>query len=153
MPSTEVVRPENLALLTMVLAVVVVSSVVGANLLVTPSTPPTSLPIHPGTLFSANASATWVAHFTTGAAGGTLVGAWTAYNGSGFLSLEVVYGTVSKPPNVYLCPLIAIFHWQERNGTVDIPVGPGPHTMFWTAGYCSSAQEIVVTETIDLAAS
>jgi hypothetical protein len=148
-PSSRVVQSENRALLTVALAIVVVTSVVGAYLLLTPSAPPDSLPVLAGTAFTANESLHWVAHFTVGAAGGALVGAWTAYDGSGFLGLDVVNGTVSKPPDVFLCPLILI-HWSERNGTVNVPVAPGPHTVYWTAGYCSSAQQIVVTQTIEV---
>ncbi len=145
-------RPQNIAVLTILLAVVVATSVVGAYILLSPATLPASLPIPAGTVFSANESAVWVAHFTAGPAGGVLRGAWTAYNGWGFIGLAVVNGTVSKPPSVAVCPLVVIA-WKEWNGTVDLPVDAGPHTMFWTAGNCSSAQEIVVTQAIRLAAS
>ena len=146
-------KPENRALLTVVLAIVLVTSVIGAYLLLTPSAPPNSLPILAGTAFTANESVGWVAHFTVGAAGGTLVGAWTAYDGSGFLGLDVVNGTVSKSPNVFLCPRIIVFRWAERNGTVDVSLVPGPYTVYWTAGYCASAQQIVVTQTIEVVPS
>ena len=125
------------------------TSIAGASLLLMPSAPPDTLPIATGTAFTATDTSYWTAQFTVGSTGGTLVGAWTAYNGSGSVSLEVVNGTVSKPPNVYLCPRI-VLRWQERNGTVDAALTPGPHTVFWTTGYCSAAERIVVTQTIEI---
>ena len=143
-------RPENRALLVIFLAFAVVVTPVGAYLLLTSSVPPSSIPVPAGTTFTSAQALNWTAHFTVGAAGGTLVGAWTAYNGSGFLILVVVNGTVSRPSGPVVCPLV-VYVWQERNGTVDVPLAPGPYTMYWSAGYCSSAQSIVVTRTIQLA--
>lgn len=145
-------KPENRALLTVVLAIVVVTSVIGAYLVLTPFAPPNSLPVLAGTAFTASDSMDWVAHVAVGPTGGTLVGAWTAYNGSGFLGLDVVNGTVPKPPNVLLCPRI-VLRWAERNGTVDVSLAPGPYTVYWTAGYCASAQQILVTQTIEVVPS
>ncbi len=80
------------------------------------------------------------------------MGAWTAYDGSGFIGLVVVNGTVSKPPPyVLLCPLLHA--WTQLNGTADQALSPGPYTLYWTAGICSSASRIVVTQTIQVAPS
>ena len=40
------------------------------------------------------------------------------------------------------------YAWTRFNGTIDAPVTAGPHTMYWTTGYCSDASKIVVTEPI-----
>ena len=142
-------NPENRALLAVLVAVAVVTSAVGAYLLLASAAPPTTLPVPAGTDFSSAQAANWTAHVAVGASGGMLTGAWTAYDGSGFIRLEVVNGTVSKPPNVYLCPLL-IPSWTQQNGTVDVARAPGPYTVFWTTGYCSSATSIVVTQTIQV---
>ncbi len=142
-------KPENQALVNVVLAVAIVTGFAGAYFLLSPSAPPSTLPILEGTDFTRTEAVNWTAHLTVGPSGGTLVGAWTAYNGTGYITLDVVNGTGSKPPNRYLCPLV-LFAWREQNGTVDLALPPGPYTIFWTAGFCSSAASIVVTQTIQI---
>ncbi len=145
-------KPENRAVWATGLVVVVVIAVVGAFLLTTSATPPTTLPILAGTAFNANESLDWVAHFTVGPSGGTLTGAWTAYQGWGFVSLILVNGTVSKPPvNVYMCPLL--HSWAESNGSIDRALLPGPYTVYWDQGFCAGASQIVVTQTIQVVPS
>lgn len=145
-------KPENRAVWATGLVVVVVIAVVGAYLLTSSATPPTTLPILAGTSFNANESLHWVAHFTVGPSGGTLTGAWTAYQGLGFVSLIVVNGTVSKPPvNLYTCPLL--HSWAESNGSIDRPLPPGPYTTYWDQGFCAGASQIVVTQTIQVVPS
>jgi len=143
-------KPEDRALLIVLVAVVVAAAGGAAYFLLAAGSVPQSLPIPAGTTFTANESEQWVAHFTVGAAGGRLVGGWTAYDGSGGIYLVVVNGTVSKPwpPPPLMCPLI--LSWGEINGTIDLPVGPGPHTAYWSTGYCSAASRIVVTRTIQV---
>ncbi len=142
-------RPEDQALVNLVLAVAIVTGFAAAYFLLAPSAPPSTLPILAGTDFTATEAVNWTAHLTVGPSGGTLVGAWTAYNGTGSITLDVVNGTASKPPNRYVCPLI-VFRWPEQNGTVDLALPSGPYTIFWTAGFCSSAASIVVTQTIQI---
>ncbi len=142
-------EPGNRALLVLVVAVAVVTSVGGAFLILSSAAPPTMLPVPAGMEFSSAQAASWTAHVDVGAAGGTLVGAWTATDGSDFVRLEAVNGTVSKPPNVYMCPLL-LPSWSQQNGTVDVALGPGPHTVFWSVGYCTSARSIVVTQAIQV---
>ena len=142
-------KPEDCVLLTLFVALAVIASVAGAYLLLAAAAPRTTLPIRAGTDFSSAQATNWTAHVTVGASGGMLVGAWTAHDGSGLIRLDVVNGTVSKPPNVYMCP-VTVPQWSVQNGTVNVVIGPGPHTVFWTAGYCSSAESLVVTETIEV---
>ncbi len=142
-------RPENRAVLVILVAAAVAVTPVAAYLLLGSSPPEGFLPIFAGTVFTRAEAATWVAHFTVGPLGGRLVGAWTAYNGSGFFGFMVVNGTVSKPPTGSLCPLV-FSHWAERNGTEDMTLAPGPYTASWTTGVCSSAAEIDVTQTLQL---
>ena len=142
-------KPENRALLAVFVTVAVVTAVAGAYLLLAPAAPLDGLPVLAGMAFDANESLHWVAHFTVGPSGGTLTGAWTAYRGSGFLSLTVANGTVSKPPvNVYMCPLLLA--WTESNGTVNRALAPGPYTVYWNEGMCASASQIVVTQAIQV---
>lgn len=143
-------KPENRALLILVLAVVVVAAVGGAYFCVTPQGLPTMLPIPEGTTFSLNDTWSWVAYFNVTATGARLVGAWTAYLGAGDPGLIVVNGSVAAPGGPFFlhgCPRLRL--WSTYNGTIDQPVDFGPHTLFWSGG-CSGASRIVVTETIRL---
>ncbi len=142
-------RAENRALVAAVLAVVVVSAVVGVYLLLARPLAADSLPVFAGTLFTSSDSLRWAAQFTVGPAGGTLVGGWTAYNGSGFIGLDVVNGSVSKPSVPFFCPRV-FSHWAQGNGTVDLALAPGSYTAYWTTGFCASAERILVTETIQV---
>ncbi len=143
-------KPEDRALVLLVIAAVAVATVGGAYILLAGGPVPETLPIPAGTTFTANETDHWVATFAAGPLGGRLEGAWTAYTGSGFITLVVVNGTVSKPwpPPVLFCPLLLA--WEQMNGTVDVAVGPGPHTVYWSTGSCSFAREIVVTQPIQL---
>ncbi len=145
-------KPEDRALVIFMAIVVGVAAAGGLYILVVGGSLPSGLPIPAGTTFTANETERWVATFTAGPLGGRLEGAWTAYTGSGFITLVVVNGTVSKPwpPPVLFCPLL--YAWDQMNGTIDVAVGPGPHTVYWSTGSCSSAQEIVVTQPIQLVA-
>ena len=144
-------KPENRALVNALVAVVVVTSFVGGYLLLAPTALASTLPIRAGTTFTANDTATWVAHFSVGPSGGRLVGAWTAYTGSGIVRLVVVNGTVSKPPEIMVaCPLM--YSWTESNGTVNTFLPGGPYTVYWSTGFCSYASRIVVTQPIQVAA-
>ncbi len=150
---TVAVRPENSALLAAAVSFVVVTAAVGAFLLLSPSVPPESLPVAVGTEFTWNETDRWVAHFTTGPSGGTLVGAWAAYEGFGDVGPVVVNGTVPKPspaPGIYHCP--ALFRWAEINGTVNRPLAPGAYSVYWNT-VCAYATQIVVTQTIQVVAS
>ena len=142
---------EDRALLLIVVAAIVVATAGAAYFLVVAGSLPGTLPVPAGTRFTANASEQWVAHFTVAANGSRIVGAWTAYSGTGWITLIVVNGTVSKPwpPPVRMCPLL--LSWPEYNGSIDEPLGAGPHTAYWNTGYCASAAQIVVTQTIQLA--
>lgn len=143
-------KPENRALANLLVAVLVVSGFGVAYVMLSSSAPATTLPIPVGTTFTANATEHWAAHLTVGFGGARLVGAWTAYNGSGFVALAIVNGTVDKPwpPPPLLCPLLLA--WSELNGSVDRSLTSGPYTIYWTTGFCSSAQQIVVTQPIQL---
>ena len=144
-------KPENRALLGLVVAVVVVTGAVGGYLLL--STPPTGLPIPAGTVFSMNETEQWAVHFSVGPSGGRLTGAWTAYDGIGYVGLVVVNGTVNKPsPPVPLhCPLLQ--SWTEWNATISRTLHPGAFTVYWNTGFCAAAERIVVTQTIQLQAA
>ena len=135
-------KAENRALSVVVLAFVVV--VAGAYAL----SVPTALLVPAGRVFSETEAQTWVLHFTVSGAGAHVVGAWTAFDGYGWIGLVVLNGTVEKPwpPPLLFCPLE--YAWTRFNGTIDVPVTAGPHTIYWTIGYCSDASRIVVTEPI-----
>ena len=144
-------KPEDRALLIAVAAVVALAAGGGASILAFSRGLPESLPVPGGTVFSANATEHWAAHFTVGASGVRLVGAWTAFDGIGPIVLLVVNGTVSKPypPPLLHCPLL--FHWSVYNGTVDRALEAGTYTVYWNTGFCAYAAEIHVTQTIQLA--
>ncbi|HEX9341920.1 MAG TPA: hypothetical protein VF992_12245 [Thermoplasmata archaeon] len=57
-------------------------------------------------VFSETEARTWVLHFTVSAAGAHVVGAWTAFDGYGWIGLVVLNGTVEKPwpPPLLFCP-------------------------------------------------
>ncbi len=142
-------KPEDRALIVIVLAVAIVVAPLTAYVLLVPQGHPTFLPIPAGTTFSLDQSANWTARITVGLAGGILIGAWTAFNGLGFVTLGVTTGSVSKSPPIALCPYV-IIPWAQRNGTEDLPLSPGSYTLYWTTGSCSWARVIVVTQTIQL---
>ncbi len=144
-------KPENRAFVNVLVAVAVVVGFAGAYLLLSPTALAASLPVPAGTVFTSNDTVHWVAHFAVGPAGGRLVGAWTAYDGSGFVGLVVGNGTVAKPPPpgpVVECPLLLA--WAETNGTVDRVLAPGPYTVYWGSGVCSYAASIDVTQTLQV---
>ncbi len=146
-------KPEDRALVLLIVGVVVVATAGLLYVVVLAGNVPTNLPIPAGTVFTANETQHWVAHFTVGPLGGRLTGAWTAYSGSGFITLVVVNGTVDKPwpPPPLMCPLL--YSWTEQNGTVNDALGPGAYSVYWSTGYCSSVDRIVVTQPITLAPS
>ncbi len=143
-------KSENRALAVVVLTVVVVAAAGGAYFYLSPQSLPATLPIPEGMTFTVNDSASWTAYFNVSATDVRLVGAWTAFQGYGLVGLRVVNGSMAKPgPFLLRCPLLQ--HWAQSNGSIDEPVGPGPHTIFWTTGYCSGAMRIEVTQSIRLA--
>ncbi len=145
-------KPENRLVVSAFVAVLVVTGFVGGYLLLAPGALANSLPIPAGTTFTSNDTMHWVLHFTVGPGGGHLVGAWTAYDGEGYVGLVVANGTVSKPPQLaVICPLPVA--WQESNGSVDRALAPGAYTMYWSTGFCSSAARIVVTRAIQVVAA
>lgn len=142
-------KPENRLLVNAVVAVLVVTGFVGGYLLLAPGAIATALPIPAGTTFTSNDTMHWVVHFTVGAGGGRLVGAWTAYNGAGYIGLVVANGTVSKPPQLaVICPVPVA--WEQSNGSVDRALAPGNYTIYWSTGFCSFAARIVVTRAIEV---
>ncbi len=146
-------QPGHRGLLTAIGVVVVVGAMVSAVLLWSVVSAWTTLPIPAGTTITDAQTGTWVAHFTVGPGGGVLVGAWTAYTVSGDIGPVIVNGTVSKPqppPGIYNCPM-EMFQ-EQANGTLDRVLAPGPYTMYWSP-LCTSAREIVVTQTIQVTAA
>lgn len=146
-------KPEDRVLLIALVVVVVVAAGGAAYFLLLSGSLPQTLPVAAGTAFSSNESREWVVHFTVGATGGRLVGGWTAYNGFGLIRLDVANGTVSKDYGslLRLCQPLSAWtqaNWTQANGTVDTVLVPGAYTLYWTAGLCSSANEIVVTRAI-----
>ncbi len=143
-------KPEDKALLLIVLAVVVVATAGTAYVFVFAGSLPQSLPVPAGTVFTGNNTQQWAVHFTVGPAGGSFMGGWTAYHGFGAIVLIVVNGTVSKPwpPPLRMCP--QLFSWYEYNGSIDQTLSAGAYTVYWSTGYCSNANEIDVTQTIQL---
>ena len=140
-------KPEDRALLVVVLVIAGVVAPMGAYILLMPVGLPTSLPIPAGTAFTMSDSDNWTAHFSVGSNGGTLIGGWTAYDVLGYVGLVVVNGTVPKPPPLFiLCPRLPFS--AEQNGTADQVLAPGAHTVYWSTGSCSAASQIVVTRTI-----
>ncbi len=141
-------KSENRALAVILVAVTVVVAVGGALIFLTAF--PTTLPIPAGTTFTGNVTQTWLVHFNVSAANARLVGAWTAYDGFGYPALAVVDGTVGRPPDyLYRCP--ALPRWTQTNGSLDLSVAPGPHTLYW--GGCFAASRVVITETVQLVSS
>ncbi len=126
------------------LAVVLLVTVAAAYLVIVSGT----LPIAAGTRFVGSDVQTWTLHFDVPAYGSHLVGAWTGYDGWGFLWLVVVNGTVDRPSNVlFRCP--AGHSWSEANGSINRWIDPGPHTLYW--GNCLWASSIVITDAVRLA--
>ncbi len=143
-------QPGHGGLLTAIGVVVVVGSMVSAVLLYSVVSAWTTLPIPAGATITDAEQGTWVAHFTVGPGGGVLVGAWTAYGVSGDIGPVIVNGTVSKPqppPGLYNCPLE--MYQPQANGSLDMPLPSGPHTMYWSP-FCTYARSIVVTQTIQV---
>jgi len=137
-------KAENRALAVAVLTFVLVVAGAAAYVL----SVPTVLVVPAGRVFSESEAQTWARHFTVSGAGAHVVGAWTAFDGYGWPGLVVLNGTVEKPwpPPILFCPLE--HSWTRFNGSIDVPVTTGPHTVYWTTGYCSDASKIVVTEPI-----
>ncbi len=133
----------------MIVAVIVVVGIGAAYFLLTPTRLPTTLPIPQGTTFSMNDTWHWAAYFNVTTSGSRLVGGWTAYDGFGEEVLWVMNGSVAPPggPVLIHCPLEQ--RWSVYNGTINRPVGVGPHTLLWAYG-CAMASRIVVMETIRL---
>jgi hypothetical protein len=141
-------QPENRALAVVVLAIVVVAAVGGAYFLAVAPVPPVSLPIPAGTTFSLNDTLYWAVYFNVSTPDSRLVGAWTAFKGAGDLRLVVANGSVA-PPGPYFGHCNPISFWSVSNGTIDLPVAVGPHTLIWDT-FCAGASRIVVTEEIQL---
>ena len=140
-------RPENKALLAVVLTVVVAVGIVGAYLIATPRA--TTLPIPAGTVLLADEARAWVVYFNVTDLDSRIVGGWAAFDGAGSLALIVVNGSVAKPSGALLhCPLMTT--WAQSNGSIDRRLDPGPHTLFWSAGLCAQVSRIVVTDTIQV---
>jgi hypothetical protein len=136
-------RPNNKALLAMLVAVAIVVSIGGAAIFLTALQ--ASLPIPAGTTFIGNTTQTWIVHFNVSATGGRLVGAWIAFDGTGDPTLVVLDGIHTRPPD-YMYSCQPLQHWTEYNGSIDAAVNPGTHTLYW--GPCFGALKIVITETI-----
>ncbi len=143
-------KPEDKALLLIVLAVVVVATAGAAYVFILAGPPSPTLPVAAGTVFTANMTEHWAAQFTVGPSGGRFVGAWTAYQGAGLIVLIVVNGTVSKswPPPAIFCPLLV--SWAQQNGSIDRSLAAGTYTAYWSTGYCSTATRIEVTQTLQV---
>ncbi len=142
-------RTRRLALIIGAFGLVVVLGTAGLYYLAPGSGPPGSLPIPAGTVFSQDDIHTWAAQFMVPEFPMRIVGAWAASDGEGWAQLIVVNGTVTRPSDaLYHCPLLQ--HWDRSNGTIDVPVNPEPHTMYW--GYCFGASRITVTSSIRVAA-
>ncbi len=135
----------------MVVVTVVLGSAVSAILLYPYAATWNTLPIPVGTELTWDQAVLWVAHFSVGSGGGTLVGAWTAFDGAGNLGPVVLNGTVAKPqpaPGLYSCPME--FPWDQTNGTLDESLPPGAYTMYWNT-FCLHFSKIIVTQTFQLA--
>lgn len=125
------------------LAIVLLVTVAAAYLVIVWGT----LPIPAGTVFVRSDVESWVLHFDVPGQGSRLVGAWTGYDGFGFDGLVVVNGTVDRPFDfMFRCP--AGHSWSEYNGSVNVWVDPGPHTLYW--GNCFWASRLVITEAVRL---
>lgn len=148
-----VVDPAHRWLWVMVVVTVVLGSAIAAILLYPYAAAWNSLPVPAGTEITSDQALLWVAHFSVGPGGGTLVGAWTAYSGAGDLGPTVVNGTVEKPqpaPGLYSCPME--FPWDQTNGTLEERLAPGAYTMYWNT-FCLHFSKIVVTQTIQVVPS
>ena len=91
-------RPENRALLVVLVGVLVVVAIAGATIFLTAL--PTSLPIPAGTTFTGNSVQTWLVHFNVSAMDVRLTGAWSAFDGFGAPALVVVSGSVGRPSDI-----------------------------------------------------
>ncbi len=147
------VEPEHQAILGVVLAWLVAVAMIGGYVLLQPPPPPPPaevLPVPAGSVFTANATESWAAHFTVGTVGAVLSGGWTAYDGIGQITLVVVNATVSKPPppvGPINCP--DLFQWNEQAGYINTFLPAGPYTVYWGT-VCAGASQIVVTQAIQL---
>ncbi len=146
-------EPERQAILGVVLAWLVAVAMVGAFVAFRPPPPPPPaevLPVPVGSVFTANATLSWAAHFTVGVAGAVLSGGWTAYDGAGQMTLVIENATVSKPPpptGPINCP--ALFQWNEQAGYLNTYLPAGPYTVYWGT-VCAGAAQIVVTQAIQV---
>ena len=145
-------KPENQALGIMVLGVAVVVSVaaVGLYYLTPPLAPPASFPVPAGTVFTGSSLVTWTILFNVSGSGQRVVGSWSAFDGRGVPMLVVENGTLAGP-FFTLCPRTLGPPFAQLNGTLDVSVGPGPHTLHW--GGCFQVSRILVTGPIRLGSS
>ena len=144
--------PEDRALVVEFVAVVVIMGIGGAYVLLTPPQRlPTRLPIREGTTFSRNDTWSWAAYVDVRVPGSRLVGAWTAFDGAGVMTLVVANGSVPAPggPSLNSCPRAVL--WAESNGSIDERGGMGPHTVHWGGGCTGTASKVVVVEAVQLA--
>jgi hypothetical protein len=135
-------KPENQALVVVLVEFAFVVAVGGSYLLAVAPTLPASLPIPAGTAILGYG---WVAHFSVPLEGGRLVGAWTAFNAQFGLSLALANGTIAPYGG---CPINVVGLGHELNRTFDILLGPGAYTIF--VDPCSRASRIVITEPIQV---
>ncbi len=123
-------RPESKGLAIAALGFVILLIAGPAGIYFGGASQPTTLPIWTGTEFNRSSPADWVAHFTVYGAGIRIVGAWTAFDGVGYPMLIVFDGTLTGNAGYRgFCPNLQ--RWPERNGTIEVAVDPGPHTIYW----------------------
>ncbi len=139
-------RIRRIAAIATVVAALVVLGAVGLFYLAPGSGPPRSLPIPAGTVFSDQEARVWTAQFDVRGLGGRVVGTWTAYDGAGWRDLVVVNGSASPTSDTFRCPLM--HPWDRYNGSIDVAVGPGLHTLYWAP--CGRAASTLVNVDIAL---
>ena len=131
------------------LVVILALALAGLYYAVTAPGPPGPLPLFVGTVFTRQTALDWLAYANVSSAGWTLEGAWTAFNASGTPFLVVVNGTLLYNPGRYVsCPIPRTRPWAEVRGSLDEPIGPGPHTLFWSP--CVRFSNLVITATLQI---
>ncbi len=106
------------------------------------------MPVASGSVFTPTVMEVGAAPFTVGPGGGTLEGAWTAYDGWGNAGLVLENATESKPPpppGPIMCPLL--HSWSEQSGSLSTVLAAGPYSVYGDT-FCVGASRIVLPQTL-----
>ncbi len=123
----------------------------GAYFFLVPPSASGTILIPAGTEFNYTAALSWAIFFNVTSPAARLVGAWTDFGAAGNVSLIVGNGSVPRPGYhvIRTCPPPP--NLPEVNGTLNLPVAAGPHSLYWGTGFCWGATRILVTDPVRLA--